>query len=817
MKNLNNKKENIIAIITFIVTFFLVFFFITKGKFLYGSTTDWESQHYLIPEYFRNLFYKTGNLFPDFAFNIGAGQNIYYFSYYGLLSPLILLSYLLPFIKMVTYIQILGCLIPIVSTILFYFYLRKHNNFKTSYLVSLMFLFASPIIFHSHRHLMFINYMPFMMISLFAIDKFFEKNKISLLIVSIFLIIMTSYYYSVGALLGLFLYAIYYGYKNNKLNKKIIFKLLCAFIIGVMMALIIILPTLYTLLNGRDSNSTFDLIKILIPRKSFRFLLYGSYSIGLSALSLLGIIYTTISRKKEEVIFGIFILLLTLFPIFNYILNGTLYIDSKSLIPFLPIILIYITPFIDNVIKGNINVKKIINISLCLCVVCFSKRLILDLLFVVLLIIINYYKKIKKSFMFIMFLFLFLVCIFTNNSDKLENRNVLKSKEFKNIDPLIKEIVKEENNIYRINNQLLRAITMNKITDENQYVSTLYSSIFNKDYNKFYYDTFNNAIPFRNRSMTPASLNPLYQIYMGEKYVISNSKKILGAKKIKSKNKINIFEHEKVLPIGYASSNLLSSTVYEKLGYPENVLNLLKYVVVDDGSSDYLKINEEEADYEILDKANVDYKDGKMIAKENAYIKIKLNKDYHDKLFFIRFKNNTNPSCKMDELNITINGIKNKLSCKTWKYHNQNYVFDYVVYDTNILNIKIGKGKYDISDFHIYSISKDEIYSLIDGKDEFIINKDQTKDNVIVGKIDVKKDGYFTMSIPYDKGFKAYIDNELVDVEKVNTTFIGFKISEGHHNIKIIYEAPFKKISLLISSIFTLIFVLIFIKELKKK
>ena len=131
--NFKKIKQDLFACFLFIIVFLFIYFLITRNKFLYGSSMDWESQHYLIPEYFRNLFYSTKDLFPDFALNLGAGQNIYYMSYYGLYSPLILISYLLPFIKMIDFVQFLGFLIQILSTILFYFYLRRHYSYNISF------------------------------------------------------------------------------------------------------------------------------------------------------------------------------------------------------------------------------------------------------------------------------------------------------------------------------------------------------------------------------------------------------------------------------------------------------------------------------------------------------------------------------------------------------------------------------------------------------------------------------------------------------------------------------------------------------------
>ena len=94
-------------------------FIITHGEYVFGSKTDWGFQHFVFPEYFRMLFFDTHDLFPDFAFNIGGGQNIYYFAYYGLLSPITLLSYLLPFIPMSFYIPCIMLLLGVFSICLF--------------------------------------------------------------------------------------------------------------------------------------------------------------------------------------------------------------------------------------------------------------------------------------------------------------------------------------------------------------------------------------------------------------------------------------------------------------------------------------------------------------------------------------------------------------------------------------------------------------------------------------------------------------------------------------------------------------------------
>ena len=105
MKSLSKHKNDIINILTLIIISLVIILVLVNFTNFFGSKKDWISQHIMFPDYLRKLFYDTGDIFPNFAFNLGGGQNIYNISYYGLFNPIILISYLLPFVSMITYIQ----------------------------------------------------------------------------------------------------------------------------------------------------------------------------------------------------------------------------------------------------------------------------------------------------------------------------------------------------------------------------------------------------------------------------------------------------------------------------------------------------------------------------------------------------------------------------------------------------------------------------------------------------------------------------------------------------------------------------------------
>ena len=242
--------------ILLLVSFYVLVILIKSnfGEYILGSTVDFDVQHYIIPEYLRNLFYETHNLFPDFSFHLGAGVNIYCLSYYGLFNPIMLISYLLPEVKMLDFIIVSMGIVVISSCILFYYYLKKNGYSRMiCFLSSFLLLCSAPFIFHSHRHIMFMDYFPFLILGLFGVDIFVQKKKSFLLIISVVLIIFTSYYFSISEIVALFIYGIFKYIRLNDTNfVKFTFNFGIRFLIAVLISSVLIFPTLYVIIARKN-------------------------------------------------------------------------------------------------------------------------------------------------------------------------------------------------------------------------------------------------------------------------------------------------------------------------------------------------------------------------------------------------------------------------------------------------------------------------------------------------------------------------------------------------------------------------------------
>lgn len=117
-----------------------VLVFCRKIRCLRGKYGLDQSAQAVFPEYFRQQFYKTGQFFPEYAANIGGGQNIYNFSYYGLYNPIVLIAYLLPFVKMSDYLMAASVICLAVSVCLLYGWLKK-RRFSTEIALGVAVLF----------------------------------------------------------------------------------------------------------------------------------------------------------------------------------------------------------------------------------------------------------------------------------------------------------------------------------------------------------------------------------------------------------------------------------------------------------------------------------------------------------------------------------------------------------------------------------------------------------------------------------------------------------------------------------------------------
>ena len=877
------------VILAALTLFFCWMFCLRWGVF--GAKVDWISQHSVIPDYFRKQFYATGKLFPEFAMNLGGGQNIYNYSYYGLYSPLFLLSYALPFVKMSTYVIVMEILCLIASVLLLDLWLnRKGFGRAVSFAVAVIFLLTGPMICQSYSQIMFVNYMPFLILAMMGVDRYFEKRSSGLLAVSTFLMIMTSFYFSIGGMLALVIYGIHcYRRKLEGKNERATVKgflcegmrFLLPMIFAVMASGVLLVPTAFALI-GRSSgessggnanaeslsvllgsgNATKILKGLFFPQLRLSGVFYSPYGLGFGTLMLTVLVATMFGRRWSDRVMAWIIAIVAGVPVFVYILNGGLYLRDKALIPLIPLFCYMLAMYLKKVSCEEFSwggcIPYVVTMELIyigrnqegmekLWSFLMTESQIMFGCYLAAGVIKEVWRKRKQTIWRARGTVLILagsmavfLAVFDNQYAK-EKQEMLDTTFYKQVtDSKIADAVqtatveaKKDGGFYRtvqLGNDDENAANLNRVWNTDQYISSIYSSSYNKAYQNFRKDTFGLEQPYRNFLMQSEESNPIYARFMGEKYIVTKSK-MKGIRLLGVSGEWKIYENESAAPIIYGTSQVMSEKDYDKLEYPYNQTTFLQKAVVpkstakqaDSGQQansietvDNLHnavlqfgenscISETDGGYHIYAKKDTKVK-AEIVSQidinsvntvntvntenvgENVKVANETKKVSGNRVLMLRFKvKNLKPS---KDLTIWVNGNRNKLSAKQRVYYNDNTTFTYAVAldsDENQVEVTFGKGKYNLSDVEAYvtTLPGTELY-----ESEFLQNDTKTKGNVIAGSLTMQKSGYLITSIPYDSGFEIQVDGKPATSEKVNTAFLGCKVNEGEHDIVITYHAP---------------------------
>ena len=849
---------------------------------IFGAKVDWFSQHSVLPDYFRQQFYATGKLFPEFAANLGGGQNIYHFAYYGLYSPLILPSYLLPFVKMSDYIMAVSITGLTASVLLFYYWLKsRKTDTGTAFILSLLFLLAGPMIGQYSGQIMFVDYMPFLCLALIGVDRYFEQEKSALFTVSVFLMIMTSFYFSIGGMLALVLYGLHRYFEQREecgvtvsdfLRDGVCF--VRPMFLAVLMSCFFLVPTALALTGGRSKGQNTSLAAIFIPQITVERFAYSIYGIGLTTLVITVLLTGLLYRKVYEKVLAYGCVIVLVIPVFAYLLNGGLYIRDKAFIPFLPLLCYLIGIYLEKCRKRELSfiagmvpyiittvfvyiarnqfVSKGIGESIWKALLAES---ILFLICYVLYCAMKRYHKETKEILILALPSVICLAVTMNTFYQMKPDRYVSRKLYRDVAGehnryAVKEALKNDDGYYRteqVGNDDENAADLNRIWDVDQNITSIYSSAYNLDYQTFRQKTFGLEEPFRNGMMQSVSKNPVFRRMMGVRYIVSDSD-VPGYTLVKKCGTTGIYQNKDSAPVMYATDCVMTEEEYKKLAFPYNQTALLEYAVVEEHteSSDQnimtayapvsLKMvnNRTTGGAEQKNRNEIEgvtwmqeTKDGwKIQAKKMKKTRFSIRQvrqetaqqqEGQKQILFLSFRVDNAHPNK--DVAVWVNGIRNKLSATDHVYYNENKIFTYAV------PLKDGEDTISVTfGKGKYQLSHVQAYlgslperSELLYQSEIQVDKKQTEDNVIQGTIHVKKDGWFITSIPYDKHFKMFIDGKETKIQKVNTAFLGCKIESGNHEVKIIYHAPGTITGKILSLIGMAGFLLLLVREKRKE
>ena len=345
--NKSNKKNLILIITIFLV---LVIFMFIK----YYSGID-------------NSYYdKVGNL-NTFIFDLG-NNNIYYYIYIGIFNISTFIVMLFSFIN-TKYLILATNIVNLLMSVLLFYKLLKNNRFNYNICFYGTIIFMISYLSNIFNEVIYLNYLPFLILGLLSIDKFIKENDKKLFIFSIVMIGCTNYK---CLLLSNILFLFYYLYKIKNINNKKILNFILLLIIVNTFLSFIYLPILLYNYEGYIPN----------------------YKNEINLLMVFSIIMLLFNKKEKP---------LLLFLILGLILN---YIFKINISVFYPLYCLSICIILKNIYELKIKKETIYKLLVCLSIVIilFDNDYINYLLtFILIILLINDNK------LFILFLMIYII------------------------------------------------------------------------------------------------------------------------------------------------------------------------------------------------------------------------------------------------------------------------------------------------------------------------------------------------------------------------------------------------------------------------
>ena len=296
--------------------------------------------------------------------------------------------------------------------------------------------------------------------------------------------------------------------------------------------------------------------------------------------------------------------------------------------------------------------------------------------------------------------------------------------------------------------------------------------------------------------------SPVTSMYMGIKYVISRDNYIGGERaltevKESSDGNVKMYLNEYNLPIAYMADNaskninmendnvfLTQNEVFKgTTGVNKDVYTLLK-----PDSFDCLNMEHKEDSEGMY---SYSYTSGNNSGEINVTYVAQKDGSYYAWA-------NIKSSKKIE--------VKGSIR-HTYDIESQRYIFPVGYYhkgDRFTLHVEsTTSGKNIIGAAYLDNEVLDEGYAQLNDEG---LKVTRYTSSVIEGTIDVQKDGVMLTSIPYERGWKLFIDGEKVDTEESMEAFLSADVKKGKHNVKLVYSPQGFKAGVFFSVIAILLF-----------
>ncbi len=857
-KKLENRKFFILYSAAFAVTALAVlgYFFVLKKTFI--TPGDGFKQHFkafvyfgrYIREIIRTLINEHSLVIPQWSYSIGYGGDILTtLHYYVIGDPLDLISVIVPVKYSIFAYTLLMIFRFYLSGLSFSIYCRYRNAAGITACAAggLVYSFTTYSLFFAFVHPFFMNPVIYLPLILLGVEKIFDAKRPYLLTVMVFISAVSNFYFFYMLVLVTVFYVLFrlfFIYKKGELKRAVgsVFKIGISSAVGVLMSCAVFIPVTLAFMGDSRTGDAIE-VNLLYPFSYYKNFLaayttsnanMGSMtSFGISCVALTAVFLMFIKKGKNKelkILFAVSTLLLLL-PAVGYIMNGFSYIANRWVWAYIMLVAYILVVMWEDLISINLNQGIALLGMLCVYSVCaficikeFDKNLAVSVAVGTAAIIAMLsasrlkLKKLSGGLLII----LIIISLSANSYFNSSGGNV------------------DKNNYYgyiRITNELIDnpATKVEKAVDDDSFYRysgsrlVVNSDLVNSTKGTSFYWSLQNSniaqfidemdLPYRylyqyynldNR----AALNALAAVKYYESGSIYN--KPYGFDEIKE----DIYENANCLPIGYTYSAYITRDMYDGLTAVEKQQALLQGVLLEEEQPQLEKaepvFTQQSVDYTLVTDDNCTYENGILtVNKKNAEITLYFDGIENSETYISLELNDFDSKEKAGTLKFSAVGATDDTVCAentytfnskySIRHDNRNQLLFNTGYSEEAkksITVKVNTaGVYYIPEISVICQPMDNFSAQINELKADTLENVCAADNTITGTISLEKSKILCLSVPYSKGWSAYVDGEETQILKADTMYMALVLDEGEHNIELVYHTPYLKAGICLSAL----------------
>ena len=877
--------------ILFVIIFIGAFYPFLRNEKTFHWTSDavrihYPSMHY-IGTHIRDIileFISTGKLnIPLFDISIGYGHDIiqylgvYYLEPINLISVLVKSSHmeLLYDILVVTRIYFTGISFMILG------YYKKADHFGIL-CGALVYTFSGYVFFAGPRHPIFQTMMCLLPLLIYGMERIINGNSfLTFSLIVAYSAISSWYCLYINSVIMAIYFGVYFVFPRNdfgfRKTIKLAGKLLSAYLLGISLSSIILIPSIIAFFNSGRHTSTIitdslfyydtnynyrNLFYMFSPRNSpgnwtrINCVVWGIFCVFNSLF-----LFNKYKTKRCNLIFYVLLLIGTFIPLFGFIMSGFSSINNRWSFAFLLAVALITMEESTSLIQNNIISLKAVLYGCILFIgsVILTNRNVQ-----------NQYSFIGIILLLFTFCSLFLVWdISKKHSDyrlKIEKIIVLfvislngiilgrftfseyygdYIREFTDKGKVYSSIIPESRTVAKkINKDTFFRIDFNDISLSNSNAAMLanyygISEQFNEiDKNLIDLLCDNGIALYNSNNIGGLNQRTILSTLANVRYFVQNKKSKdkrvpYGYSLIEEQQGFNIYENTCFLPLGYTYDQYVKNEEYQKLDCINKQYALLNGVVLEEYEEKFSSVTIEN----LAEQIQYTLKGNNISCKPDSN-EYSINKKNGELLIEFTAQPNTETLLLLDGINvdhITKGDLKLSVSCGLGNY-TVNIRSKYDIYrlesDGKFL-INLGcleegiqtctitfptTGNVFIDDIKLYSCSMEPYAEKIEKLREEPLENIVIGTNRVTGNINLSKNKILCLGIPYSTGWTAFVDGKETKLFRANTMYMAIPLEAGFHTIELKYFTPGLKAGIIItiSSLLFIAFMLYFKKNYKK-